>query len=119
MAKTNAQQFFAEAKQTCLDLGFTPTIKSARRVLNSGKSSIKSGKNYFARREITDISQKPYTNEFGDQEAFGAICERNLEYAESFVENNMKKFQGGVKNMTDATLYIMRRQRQELNNRKG
>lgn len=119
MAKTNAQQFFAEAKQTCLDLGFTPNIKSARRVLNSGKSSIKSGKNYFARREIADISQKPYTNEFGDQEAFGAICERNLEYAESFVENNMKKFQGGVKNMTDATLYIMRRQRQELNNRKG
>ena len=118
MAKTNANHFFAEAKQTCLDLGFTPNLKSARRVLKSGKSSIKGSNNYFARREIFDISEKPYTNEFGDQEAFGSICERNLEYAESFVENNMKKFQGGVKNMTDATLYIMRRQRQELN-RKG
>jgi hypothetical protein len=118
MANTNANQFFAEAKQTCLDLGFVPTIKSARRVLKTGKSSLRSMKNYYDRKEITDISEKPYTNEFGDQEAFGSICERNLEYAESFVENNMKKFQGGVKNMTDATLYIMRRQRQELN-RKG
>lgn len=119
MANTNANQFFAEAKQTCLDLGFVPTIKSARRVLKTGKSSLRSMKNYYDRKEITDISEKPYTNEFGEQEAFGSICERNLEYAEGFVNKNMKKFQGGVKNMTEASLHIIHMQRIQIQKLSG
>jgi hypothetical protein len=76
-------------------------------------------KNYYNRRDITDIEQKPYTNEFGEQEAFGSICDRNLEYAEDFVNKNMKKFQGGVKNMTEASLYIIHMQRQQIQKLSG
>lgn len=119
MANTNANRIANAAKQACLDLGLEPTFNSARRVLDRGKSSIRSLKNYYNRREITNIAEKPYTNEFGEQEAFGDICERNLEYATVFVEKNMNKFQGGVNNMTEASMYIMRKQREELKNLKG
>lgn len=119
MANTNANRIANEAKQACLDLGFEPNISSARKILKRGKSAIKGYKNYLMRREVYDIKEKPYTNEFGEQEAFGSICERNLEYAEGFVNKNMKKFQGGVSNMTDASLYIMKKQREQLDKFKG
>lgn len=119
MANTNANRIANAAKQACLELGLEPTFKSSRRVIESGKTSIRSFKNYHNRREITNIAEKPYTNEFGEQEAFGDICERNLEYATVFVEKNMGKFQGGVNNMTEASMYIMKKQRQELKNLKG
>ena len=106
------------AKQQCLDLGMAPNENNAKKLIKRGGSSVKNMRNYVARNDITDIEQKPYTNEFGEQEAFGSICERNMEYAERFVEKNMSKFQGGVNNMTIAAMYIMRRQRQQLNKRK-
>ena len=40
---------------------------------------------------------------------------RLLEYAEKFVEATMSRFQGGVKNMTEASMYIIRCQRAEIN----
>lgn len=119
MANTTANRIATEAKQACLDLGMEPSVYSARKILNRGKSAITGYKNYLNRREVYDISEKPYTNEFGEQEAFGAICDRNLEYAENFVNKNMKKFQGGVGNMTDASLYIMKKQREQLNKLKS
>jgi hypothetical protein len=115
MANTNANRIANAAKQACLELGLEPTFKSSRRVIESGKTSIRSMKNYYNRKEITSIEQKPYTNEFGQQEAFGSICARNLEYAEGFVQKNMAKFEGGVNNMTEASFYIMRIQREQIN----
>lgn len=119
MANTYANTFYAEAKQACLDLGMSPNLGSSRRILRSGKTSVKGMKNYFNRREVADIAQKPYTNEFGEQEAFGDICDRNLEYAEAYVEKNMAKFQGGVKNMTEASLFVMRKQREQIKQLSG
>jgi len=107
-----------EAKQQCLDLGLEPSAKNATKLIKRGGSSVKNMRNYFFRREITKIELKPYTNEFGKQEPFGEICDRNMEYAEAFVNRNMNKFQGGVSNMTTAALYIMRKQREQINNMK-
>jgi len=106
------------AKQQCLDLGMAPNENNAKKLIKRGGSSVRNFRNYLERNEITEIEHKPYTNEFGKQEAFGSICERNMEYAEHFVEKNMKKFQGGVNNMTIAAMYIMRKQREQLNKRK-
>ena len=114
MANTYSSTFYAEAKQACLDLGLQPNLGSTRRILKTGASTIKNMNNYFDRREITDIEKKPYTNEFGEQEPFGDICDRNLEYAERFVEKHMDRFQGGVKNMTEASLFVMRKQREQI-----
>lgn len=114
MATTTANRIAAEAKQACLDLGLSPELPSVRRVLKTGKSAIKSMSNYYNRRPITDIELKPYTNEFGEQEPFGEICDRNLEYAEVFVEKNMAKFEGGIRNMTKASTLVMRKQRQKI-----
>ena len=111
---TVAAKVWNTAKQQCLDLGLEATVDNAKKLIRRGGSSVKNMQNYHARQDVTDIELKPYTNEFGEQEAFGAICDRNMEYAERFVEKNMAKFQGGVNNMTDATLYIMRRQREQL-----
>jgi hypothetical protein len=116
---TNAQKLYTEAKQTCLNLGIEPTFKSTRRLVKTGGSAIKNAKNYFSRRDVTQIKDKPYTNEFGDQEPFGSICERNLSYAEDFVAKNMKKFQGGVQNMTDASMLVMQYQRKEIDRLKS
>ena len=114
MANTYANTFYAEAKQACLDLGLSPNLGSSRRILRSGKTAVKSASNYYHRKDEADISKKPYTNEFGEQEAFGDICERNLEYAEDFVMKNLAKFEGGVKNMTEASFYVMKMQRQQI-----
>jgi len=102
------------AKQQCLDLDMKPSVGNAKKLIKRGGRSVKDAKNYVARQAFVNIADKPYTNEFGEQEALGSICDRNMEYAERFVEKNMAKFQGGVNNMTDATLYIMRRQREQL-----
>ena len=107
-----------EAKQQCLDLGMEPSVKSATKLIKRGGSSVKNMRNYFSRREVTDIELKPYTNEFGKQEPFGEICDRNMEYAEAFVNKNMNKFQGGVSNMTSAALFIMRKQREQIDKMK-
>lgn len=112
---TSAAKVWNTAKQQCLDLELEPTVDNANKLIRRGGSSVKNMRNYNARSEITDISQKPYTNEFGDQEAFGSICDRNIEYAEQFVDKNYKKFQGGVSNMTNAAMYIVRCQRERLN----
>ena len=114
MANTYASALYTEAKQICLELGLAPNLGSSRRILRSGKTAVKGATNYYNRKGETDISKKPYTNEFGEQEAFGAICDRNLEYAEDFVQKNMAKFEGGVKNMTEASFYIMRIQRAQI-----
>lgn len=113
---TNAYQkaLYKEAQQACLDLGLTPDLKSSRRILQSGKSSIKGMENYQNRKTETDIAKKPYTNEYGEQEPFGDICNRNLPYAEDFVQKNMAKFEGGVRNMTEASLFVMRQQRVQI-----
>ena len=116
---TSATKVWNTAKQQCLDLNLKPTVDNANKLIRRGGSSVKNMRNYNARSEITDISEKPYTNEFGDQEAFGSICDRNIGYAEQFVDKNMRKFQGGVSNMTIAALYIVRRQREQLDNLKG
>jgi len=109
-----AKNVWMSAQQSCLDLGIMPTEDNAQTLIKRGATSVKSGQNYAARSGIQDVSQKPYTNEFGEQEILETICDRNMEYAERFVERNMAKFQGGVHNMTLASLYIMRRQRQKL-----
>lgn len=114
MANTYANTFYTEAKQACLELGLSPNLGSSRRLLRSGKTAVKSSNNYYNRKNETDIAKKPYTNEFGEQEAFGSICERNLEYAEDFVKKNSAKFEGGVANMTEASFYIMRMQREQI-----
>jgi hypothetical protein len=111
MTKINHKVLYSEAKQACFDLGLEPNMQSSRRILQSGKTSIKSMANYNNRKNETDIAKKFYTNENGEQEAFGDICKRNLIYAESFVKKNMAKFEGGVRNMTDASLHVMRQQR--------
>lgn len=112
---SNAQKLYTEARQTCMDLGMKPDLKSARRVVKTGGNAIKCTKNYQSRRDFTKIEDKPYTNEFGEQEAFGSICRRNLSYAEDFVAKNLKKFQGGVQNMTDASMLVLEYQRKEIN----
>jgi hypothetical protein len=114
MTNAYAKTLYKEAQQTCLDLGLSPTLGSARRVLKTGKTSIKSMSNYYVRREVLEIADKPYTNEYGQQEPFGDICERNLEYAEMFVERNMNKFQGGVRNMTEASRFVIQEQRKQI-----
>ena len=114
MANTYANALYTEAKQACLDLGLQPNLGSSRRLLRSGKAAVKGANNYYNRKNETDIAKKPYTNEFGEQEAFGSICERNLEYAENFVKKNAAKFEGGVANMTEASFYIMRMQREQI-----
>lgn len=114
MANTYANALYTEAKQACLELGLAPNLGSSRRILRSGKSAVKGATNYYNRKNEKDIAKKPYTNEFGEQEAFGLICDRNLEYAEDFVQKNMAKFEGGVKNMTEASFYIMRIQRAQI-----
>lgn len=119
MANTYSNTFYTEAKQACLELGLSPNLGSTRRILRAGKSSIKNMNNYYDRREILEIEKKPYTNEFGDQEPFGSICDRNLEYAERFVEKHMDRFQGGVKNMTEASILVMRKQRQKIKELSG
>ncbi len=111
MTKINHKVLYSEAKQACFDLGLEPNMESSRRILQSGKTSIKSMANYNNRKNETDIAKKLYTNEYGEQEAFGDICKRNLTYAESFVQKNMAKFEGGVRNMTEADDYVMRQQR--------
>lgn len=116
---TNAQKLYTEARQTCMDLGMKPTFKSTRRLVKSGGSAIRGTKNYFNRREVMDIETKPYTNEFGEQEEFGSICRRNLEYAGQFVSKNMKKGQGIVTNMTEASDLVMKYQRKEIERLKG
>ena len=112
---TNAAKLYGQSKQFCMDLGLIPDFDSASRLLRSGVSSVRGNLNYRTRRDIVDIAKKPYTNEFGKQEAFGSICYRDLEYAEKFVEATMSRFQGGVKNMTEASMYIIRCQRAEIN----
>lgn len=112
---TNAQKLYTEARQACLGLDLKPTLGSARRLIKSGSSSIRGMKNYYQRREVMNISHKPYTNEFGEQEEFGSICDRNLPYAEKFVQKNLSKFEGGVRNMTEASIFVMRKQREQLN----
>ena len=102
------------AKQQCLDLDLPANENNAKKIIKRGGSSIRNMRDYLSRREIVDIEDKPYTNEFGKQEAFGSICDRNMEYAELFVQKNMNKFQGGVNNMTIAAMYIMRKQREQL-----
>lgn len=119
MANTTANRIAAEARQACFDLGLAPSLPSIKRILKTGKTSLRNMKNYYSRKDITDIAKKPYTNEFGQQEAFGSICERNLEYAEGFVQKNMAKFEGGVNNMTEASFYIMRIQREQINKLSG
>ena len=114
MANTYAKTLYNEAKQACLELGLSPNLGSSRRLLRSGKTAVKGLKNYTLRKDEKDISKKPYTNEFGEQEPFGMICDRNLEYAEDFVQKNMAKFEGGVKNMTEASFLIMQKQRQKI-----
>ena len=114
MANTYPNTLYTEAKQACLELGLAPNLGSSRRILRSGKTAVKSSTNYYNRKNETDIAKKPYTNEFGEQEAFGSICERNLEYAEDFVKKNAAKFDGGRQNMTEASLYIMRKQREQI-----
>lgn len=116
---TTVAKVWNTAKQECLDLGMTPTVDNAKSLIKRGGTSVRTMQNYVDRKDVTDIRQKPYTNEFGEQEAFGDICERNLEYAEQFVRKNMKKFQGGVKNMNVASLYIIQKQREQLDNLKG
>ena len=115
---TTVVKVWNAAKQQCLDLNLEPNEHNAKKLIKRGGSSVKNMRNYFARQDITNIEQKPYTNEFGEQEAFGSICDRDMEYAENFVNKNMAKFQGGVNNMTIAALYIMRKQREQLNKRK-
>jgi len=116
---TNAQKLYNEARQTCMDIGIKPTFKSTRRLVKTGGCTIRGNKNYFNRREVMDIEKKPYTNEFGEQEAFGSICQRNLEYAEQFVSKNMKKGQGIVNNMTEASDLVMKYQRKEIDRLKN
>jgi len=116
---TNAQKLYTEARQTCMDIGIKPTFKSTRRLVKSGGTAIRSTKNYFDRRDVTNIENKPYTNEFGEQEAFGSICQRNLDYAEEFVTKNMRKGQGLVRNMTEASNLIIKYQRMEIDRLKG
>lgn len=111
---TTISSVWNTAKQQCLDLDMTPTVNNAKKLIKRGGRSVKDARNYIARQAFMNIADKPYTNEFGEQEALGSICDRNMEYAEQFVEKNMAKFQGGVNNMTEATLYIMRRQREQL-----
>lgn len=111
---TTLSSVWNAAKQQCLDLDMTPTVNNAKKLIKRGGRSVKDARNYVARQAFNNIAEKPYTNEFGEQEPLGLICDRNMEYAEHFVEKNMAKFQGGVNNMTDATLYIMRRQREQL-----
>lgn len=115
----NAQKLYTEARQTCMDIGIKPTFKSTRRLVKTGGSTIRSTKNYFNRREVTSIEDKPYTNEFGEQEAFGGICQRNLTYAEQFVAKNLKKGQGLVTNMTEASALVMKYQRKEIDRLKN
>jgi len=115
----NAQKLYTEARNTCMDLGMKPTFKSTRRLVKTGGVAIKSTKNYFNRREVMNIEEKPYTNEFGEQEAFGSICERNLQYAEEFVAKNLKKFQGGLVNMSEASDLVLKYQRMEIDRLKG
>lgn len=115
---TTVAKVWNAAKQQCLDLGLPANESNAKKLIKRGGSSVRNMRNYLSRCEIMDIEEKPYTNEFGKQEAFGSICDRNMEYAERFVEKNMNKFQGGVNNMTMAAMYIMRRQREQLNKRK-
>jgi len=116
---SNAQKLYTEARQTCMDIGIKPTFKSTRRLVKTGGVACKGMKNYYNRREVTNIEQKPYTNEFGEQEAFGSICQRNLDYAEEFVAKNVKKFQGGLNNMTEASNLVMKYQRMEIDRLKG
>lgn len=111
---TTISSVWNTAKQQCLDLDMTPTVNNAKKLIKRGGRSVKDARNYVARQAFMNIADKPYTNEFGEQESLGSICDRNMEYAEQFVEKNMAKFQGGVNNMTEATLYIMRRQREQL-----
>lgn len=110
----NAAKLYDQSKQFCLELGLLPDISNASRILKSGASSVRGNINYNRRKDITSIADKPYTNEYGQQEAFGTICDRDLEYAEKFVEKTMSRFQGGVKNMTEASMYIIRCQRAEI-----
>ena len=111
---TTVAKVWNAAKQQCLDLDLPPNEYNAKKLIKRGGSAIKNFRNYLDRKDVVNISEKPYTNEYGEQEAFGSICDRNLEYAELFVQKNMRKFQGGVDNMTHATLYIMRKQREQL-----
>jgi len=111
---TNAAKLYEQSKQFCMDLGLLPDLENASRLLKSGASSVRGNLNYRTRKDVTDIALKPYTNEFGDQEAFGSICERDLEYAEKFVAKTMRRFQGGVQNMTEASMHIIRCQREEI-----
>lgn len=112
---TSAAKLFDQSKQFCMDLGLLPDLDNASRLLKSGAASVRGNINYRSRKDIVDIAEKPYTNEFGKQEAFGSICDRDLEYAERFVEATMSRFQGGVRNMTEASMYIIRCQRAEIN----
>jgi hypothetical protein len=112
---TNAAKLYNQSKQFCMNLGLLPDFDNASRLLKSGATSVKGNLNYHSRKDIVDIALKPYTNEFGEQEAFGSICSRDLEYAEKFVEKTMSRFQGGVKNMTEASMHIIRCQRAEIN----
>ena len=110
---TNAQtryealELYTEAKESALSLGLDANISTARRFLKNGLSSVRGSMNYTARRNVVNIALKPYTNEFGEQEAFGSLCDRNLPYAEKFVLENLNRFEGGVNNMTEAMKYII------------
>ena len=59
---TSAAKVWNTAKQQCLDLNLKPTVDNANKLIRRGGSSVKNMRNYNARSEVKDISQKPYTN---------------------------------------------------------
>ena len=65
---TTISSVWNTAKQQCLDLDMKPSVGNAKKLIKRGGRSMKDAKNYVARQAFINIADKPYTNEFGEQD---------------------------------------------------
>ena len=97
---------FKQFKTTATQLGLPLTDGTSSKLFNRARSSIVGGRNYTTRKVVTHVADKPYVNEFGEQEALSSIADRNFDYAWDSVQRNKDRFEGGVNNMTECQQYL-------------